>query len=536
MARAKVKAKRKTATNGKSKTVKPKLLTDSKDYRYAGYPAAIIYDKAGNGAKARRQLLWGDWMAVTGPEKDGWLPVVARGCKGFVDTKMAVAQRVLEIIFVDIGQGDGSLVVTPDDQHIVIDAGAGDNMHRFLRWRYGGFKKEFTFEAAVISHSDLDHYGGFAELFSEEKLHFRNVYTNGLMERKGKKVDVLGPRVPKGKQLYIDDLVPTKEALEKFAKERNIAGKKYPEMLEAARSGEKIENFRMLSVEDGHVPGFGADSKISIEILGPVIEQVGGKPALRWFGDVGKTKNGHSIVLKLTYGKVKVLLGGDLNIPSEMLLLEHHSGSKLPASEDDRIALAMTKAVRDVFQVDFAKACHHGSQDFSRAFLAALNPVATIISSGDDEPHSHPRADTLGSIGKYSRGIRPLIFSTELARSAPERVKHPIELHKVVEELMKASEAAKTAAAKEKLKKRADKFKAQLTRSVATYGAINLRTDGTRVVVAQKIERQTHKDKEWDAYAFVWDEGAGDWRYESKFEADTGASKKAKLAAGSSSP
>jgi hypothetical protein len=44
-------------------------------------------------------------------------------------------------VFVDIGQGDGCLMITPDDKLFVIDAGAGDNMLRFLRWRFNRFRQ-----------------------------------------------------------------------------------------------------------------------------------------------------------------------------------------------------------------------------------------------------------------------------------------------------------------------------------------------------------------------------------------------------------
>lgn len=510
------KAKAKKATTAKAKSVKPKVLPENTAVRYAGYPTAVVYDKIGKGRKALKELLWGDWMVVTGEEKDGHLPVKSRGCTGFIDKDLAMTSRVLEIIFVDIGQGDGCLVVTPDDKHILVDAGAGDNMHRFLRWRYGRFQKEFAFEAVVMSHSDLDHYGGFSRLFDEPKLHFRNVYTNGLMERASPKPPgALGVVRKSTAGSFIDSLVPDMKSLERFvSKKANVGSKQYPTMFKKALAAKKFDTFRMLSVDDRHLPGFGPDNKVVIEVLGPVSETVKGKRALRWFGDVGKTKNGHSVVLKLKYGDISVLLGGDLNIPSEDLLLEHHSGGKVPKDEKGRMAVA--QKVRKAFQVDFAKACHHGSADFSRAFLAAVNPLATIISSGDDDPYSHPRADALGTIGKYSRGTRPLIFSTELARSAPERIKHPSALRKLVDELMNASAAARTAADKKKLTAEADKFKAQLGRSIATYGAINLRTDGRKVVVAQKIEKARGKNKEWDGYQF--EQKAGVLTFISKFE------------------
>src|SRR5262245_12827929 len=223
------KPKRKSG-KAKAKTVKPKVLPKDVPVRYAGFPTAVVYDKVGKGRKALKELLWGDWMIVTGEETGGHLPVKARGCTGFIDAKLAMATRVLEIIFVDIGQGDGCLVVTPDDKHLLIDAGAGDNMHRFLRWRYGRFQKEFTFEAAIMSHSDLDHYGGFGRLFDEPKLRFRNVYTNGLMERdSAKPTGTLGPLRKSGAASFVDALVPDMARLRGFVSNAaNVGKKQYP--------------------------------------------------------------------------------------------------------------------------------------------------------------------------------------------------------------------------------------------------------------------------------------------------------------------
>ena len=517
-AKTKSKTKAKTRTTARARTVKPRMLAaGAADVRYAGYPTAVVYDKVGKGRKALKELLWGDWMVVTGQQQDGHLPVKARGVTGFIDEAHTMSSRVLEIIFVDIGQGDGCLLVTPDDKHVLIDAGAGDNMYRFLRWRYGKFAKDFTFEAMIMSHSDLDHYAGFGKILSEPKLRFRNVYSNGLMERSAARSDgALGERKPDGAFEYIDSLVSDLAELKQFVGDDGLVGtKRYPRMLQTALQDRKFDDFRMLSVDDGYVPEFGEDKPVSLQVLGPVAEKIKGKRALRWFGDVGKTKNGHSVVLKLRYGDISVLLGGDLNIPSEELLLEHYSGAEVPKDEQGRMAVA--EKVRTTFQVDFAKACHHGSADFSRAFLAAVNPLATIISSGDEEAYSHPRADALGAIGKYSRGTRPLIFCTELARSSPERIKHPSALRELVDQLLAASAEAKSTADKQKLQARADAFKSQLDRSVATYGAINLRTDGKRVVVAQKIERARGRDKEWDGYRFEPQED-GTLAFVSKFE------------------
>jgi len=76
----------------------------------------------------------------------------------------------LEVNFVDVAQGDGCHIQTPDDKALLIDAGLEDNMYRFLSWRFGRFKKPFTFESFVISHPDQDHYFGFGKFFKKQQL------------------------------------------------------------------------------------------------------------------------------------------------------------------------------------------------------------------------------------------------------------------------------------------------------------------------------------------------------------------------------
>ena len=149
--------------------------------RRAAYPAVPLY-RGSTGNAAVSQLLWGDFVDITGPERDGRLPVRSRA-DGWMDKQDLQEERLLEIVFVDIGQGDGMLMVTPDDDKLLIDAGEGDNMYRFLRWRFGKFRKKIEFSSVLISHGDADHWGGFSRLFEEPNLTFGTVYHNGLVER-----------------------------------------------------------------------------------------------------------------------------------------------------------------------------------------------------------------------------------------------------------------------------------------------------------------------------------------------------------------
>lgn len=98
------------------------------EYRYVEYPDARVYDE---NDKQINHLLFGDWVRVEGAPSNGRVKVRVRGTTGFMNASDLRQDRVLEVVFTDVGQGDGCLVVTPRDKHIVIDAGASDNMIAF---------------------------------------------------------------------------------------------------------------------------------------------------------------------------------------------------------------------------------------------------------------------------------------------------------------------------------------------------------------------------------------------------------------------
>ena len=487
-------------------------------FRYAGYPTAHVY--AVDRRAKQKHLLWGDWVRVEGDADDGWVPVRVRGVTGWMREDDLQEERLLEMVFVDVGQGDGALVVTPDDRHLVVDAGISDHMHRYLRWRYDGFKETWRFHAGVLTHPDEDHYRGFQPLLDEPNVHFGALYHNGIMEERDAATP-LGRSRTEGRNRFLTDLIETRADLDAFLADESrwrhprsrAYDKRYATTLHAAATSGRVDGVAMLSTRHGEIhdgrsylPGFGPDGALAVEVLGPVPEpDADGRMRLRWFRDrpdggsfdVGKTKNGHSVLLKLTYRDLTVLFGGDLNTSSQAFLLEHYAGLPgLPASAAEEDALVA--AARPTFQTDVAKSCHHGSADVLDAFLRATNAVATVVSSGDEEGHAHPRADALGALGRHGRGSRPLLLSTELARSTrehrPDRLAARLGVLRVLR--AQAETPAKRAQADRLIDEVTDEFN---QRNVTVYGSINLRSDGRKAVMAYRLEQPT-RSRQWDVY------------------------------------
>ncbi|MCR2832563.1 ComEC/Rec2 family competence protein [Parerythrobacter lacustris] len=556
---------------------------------YAGYPTAHVYT-IGRDTKTRKvtlktakHLLWGDWTEVSDydfigsgdgdklkpplaaaehaevqAKIAGMVPVRVRGVSGYMYPQDLQRERLLEVVFVDVGQGDGALLVTPDDRKYVIDAGEGDNMYRYLRWRFRNFEKAHTdFDGLIITHPDMDHYEGFRRLFEDGAVHASNVWHNGIVEQFGVSAagdqssatdHLLGKRETANGQSYIVDLATDDAKLgalladpKRWVKTSTGKPKMYPALLNTARTGldadgaRRFPNIAMLSTAHGEIsggrsylPGFapGNLTECVIEVVGPAVEPAAdGTPRLRTFGgepaakttamDSGKTKNGHSILLRLTYRDVTLLFGGDLNSPAECYLMSRAAGGdyiepeKLTAPQ----RAAVRQSVRARYGADVAKACHHGSADFTDLFLSAINPAATVISSGDEESHAHPRCDTLGAVGLHGRGERPLIFSTELSRSTLEFTKREdtpwFQAAKLRGKLAATTDPAQRAELETEIARLEEEEKKT---NVTVYGSINLRSDGRKVVLAYMLEKPSDS-RRWDVYPLETDTLTGKLTY-----------------------
>ncbi len=481
-----------------------------------------------------KHVLWGDWLDVaeTDPPSDDWLVgwKVWNAATNAVTVEPYLIEKsacqpdaLLEMIFLDVGQGDGCIVSVPEEggqRTLLIDAGQYANMHGFLKWRFRYVDSDARFHAAVITHPDQDHYLGFQSIFEDRRIHFAHIYHNGLVERVADdREDGLGPR----EEGFLTQLFPTRDDLRAFLSDPARRGRKlYPKLLWTALGDpERFGDVSMASTLTGderdgrtYLPGFAPDGVApTIEVLGPVPEpDADGRLRLRAFGkepgdggfDPGKTKNGHSVLLKLCYGGFRVIFGGDLNRPAEDYLLRHYGGI------DERRPLAdAVPGASERFGADLLKVCHHGSADVTDEFLQAVRPFAFVLSSGDEESHVHPRPEILGLLGKQGRGARPLVLCTEILRSTPgsrsPSAAERAEQERLLEELALAPDAATRRAARTALNEFVDR---QFRRLVNVYGAINVRTDGEKLIVAFRKER-AGAGSPWQVYEYRLE--AGDW-------------------------
>jgi beta-lactamase superfamily II metal-dependent hydrolase len=467
-----------------------------------------------------RDVRWGDFLDILDQTPDGWSKIKWGIEELFIRTEHVVPTRPVELVFLDVGQGDGCLFVSAEtgtaERIMIIDAGEAENMFQFLNWRFGKFKEEFRFHAAIVTHSDQDHYKGFQAVFDHAKIKLDRVYHNGIAERTGP--ELLGPS-DATKRLLTGIIVSDADMRALYSDPAVRGGKLYPKLMHTALTSGRVNKVEMLSTMHGTkkngktwVPQFapGDGPSTTIEVLGPVPEGTVAEPRLRWFGDTigstarneAKTKNGHSVILRLTVGHLNVLFGGDLNRPAEDHLLRHYGGIAATAPLATAVTAASARLGADVM-----KCCHHGAADVTDEFVNAVNPFAYVVSSGDEESHAHPRPDLLGRLGKLGRGAAPLILCTEILRSTREKgreedFKQLADLDERIDTLPDGPD--KIDAQKER-KALQDHIR---RRNVGVYGAITVRSDGAHMEISFRLEVPRGKQL-WQVYALHHDSAQG---------------------------
>ncbi len=399
-------------------------------------------------------FIWGDRVRCSDESDGEFVEVEGRDQKVFVRRDALDGEPLLELYVIDVGQGDGLLVVTPEGHNIMIDGGdlrakqvTGKNAADFVDWKFtrdyvsqahrsGAVAKTIALDAIVSTHCDQDHFGGLLDLLeidapeSRAELAARSVtvenfYHAGLSwwvkphtdpKKRGR---TLG-RTSKGSytQLIGDRASCASATANLDANDADTASGSWGRFVRSMTTTETVAGdptpiTRVSSTALDWLPGFDdrhEQSRVAIRVLGPIEQDVQGSPGLTKFKSDSITTNGHSVTLRLDYGSVKMMLTGDLNTASQEQLMRHY-GTDFAAE----------------FRCEVAKACHHGSADVSVRFLRGMQPLATVISSGDGESHDHPRPQIVSASalsgrvllsGDGQRLIAPLVYATEIARSA----------------------------------------------------------------------------------------------------------------------
>jgi beta-lactamase superfamily II metal-dependent hydrolase len=410
--------------------------------------------------------------------------------------------RVLKVNFVDVQQGDGTVLETPDGKVVLVDGGDNQLFARYLAARYRNTSeaRPRAIDCIVVTHGDADHFAGLARIQDSETLSERRkrlfitperVYHNGLVKRPSKMdgkttpaKKMLGKTKKVGGETIITGL--EEDLLAVDDEQMNQPFRRWKRALQVWSERSPIA-FRRLSFGADDAFDFLDDDEIQVSVLGPILTKAGSTQGLKYLGrppkgprigheslsldeedfkglDPSHTINGHSVVLKVRYGGFAFLLSGDLNDESGRILGRKHQAGEINLRSE-------------VFKVP-----HHGSADFSGAFFQMVSPIVSVVSSGDEsarKEYIHPRATLMGALGRHSRVDEPLIFVTELVAFF------------TMEGWSRLTDSSKAS-------KRGDFF----AFSRAAYGLVKTRTDGRRLLVYTDSGKADMKE----AYCYQLDE------------------------------
>lgn len=249
------------------------------------------------------------------------------------------------IHFIDVGQGDCSLLELPDGKVMLIDGGDYQTSTQKSILRYLNALKIDVIDYLVITHADEDHCGSLDVVLKHKKV--LNAY--------------LPPTFPMEGSEY-------KEAYEAITKEKC-------RVFYASRATKYL---------DGEYKGY----TYALSFLSPYSTDV--EEGLQ------KGENAHdeeetnelSSVLYFDYQGIGAIFTGDISAEIEANLIR-----------DDKEWDVFDMRNFDLSSTEILKVAHHGSKNStSKAWLEHLHVKTAVISCGKGNPYGHPTQDTLSRL------------------------------------------------------------------------------------------------------------------------------------------
>ena len=83
-----------------------------------------------------------------------------------------------EMTFIDVGQGDGIYMETPEGTTVLIDGGSSDNkkLYEYTLEPFLLSKGRKNLDAVIVTHCDNDHISGIRKIFTEDKTDYSRHY------------------------------------------------------------------------------------------------------------------------------------------------------------------------------------------------------------------------------------------------------------------------------------------------------------------------------------------------------------------------
>lgn len=224
----------------------------------------------------------------------------------------------------DVGQGDALFIESPTGTQVIVDGGPPKKILSRLASLMSPLDR--SIDAVFITNPDQDHIGGLQDVLKYYKV--GKVFESGT----------------------------TSDSKTFQNLKRELKNQKIPEIL--VRKGMNID----------------LGGGVIINVLFP------DRDVSTW------PTNDGSMVARLDYGDLKIMLTGDAGIKTEKLILKNNLKEKLEST--------------------FLKVGHHGSRNStSEEFLKIVNPQYAFISDGKNNKNGHPHKEVLDVLARFDAKI-----------------------------------------------------------------------------------------------------------------------------------
>lgn len=245
-------------------------------------------------------------------------------------------KKDLRIYFIDVGQGDSTLVCTTTGKNILIDGGGNRSPEKYdvgkkVLLPYLLNRRIKKLDYIIISHFDSDHCGGLLYVIQEIKV--KNIIIGSQFEE-----------------------YENYKKIEKIAKQKKIN-------IKIVEAGQKIN----------------IEKELYFDILWPTSDKMISENAI----------NNNSLVCKLNYKNFSMLFTGDIEELAEKAILEKYKSNKRNKKYESK----------NVLNATVLKVAHHGSKTSSTVdFLKTVSPKYVVIGVGKNNTFGHPSNITITNL------------------------------------------------------------------------------------------------------------------------------------------
>ena len=307
------------------------------------------------------------------------------------------------ITFLDVGQGDGSIIRSKDKCYLVdVGSTSNDKVGQYTlipALKYYGVSRV---DLALISHMDLDHMNGLAYLLENESLY--GIDVDCVAVSRGTEVDENYSRIIKATGAR-----NTTGTLEKTSTMDETKNKVNKENIDTIGSIDKISTMgetknKVNKEKTDTIDTTGNINKTrSLEKITEIIELGAGDVVddqlyvlyPMGFEDIEHSGNDYSLVFDYRGMDTEILYTGDISSEVEAGIIEAMNDTRyLDWKDNHKVSISILKCP------------HHGSRYSScDSFLESYSPDITVISCGRYNNYGHPAQETLSRLANINTHI-----------------------------------------------------------------------------------------------------------------------------------